>query len=701
MDFFYRPVNRIGSIFICLLLQVSSLSFCQVTDSLHLQEVDVVAAKRHPTNAIHSQTVLLVDSGLMQQHRGQTLAGMLENLPGVQAMTIGAGAAKPVIRGMGFNRIAVIDNGIKHEAQQWGGDHGLEIDPFRTDPIQIIKGPASLIYGSDAMGGVVVIEPPLLHEGKCVYGEANLLGKSVNYTAAASAMLGVRTDRFAGRVRYSEQHYADYAAPVDTITYLSYRIPVIGRRLKNTAGMERDIIANLAWTGRLCRLDGGVSFVQQKAGFFPGAHGIPDITKTLPDGSIWNIDLPRSHVCHLRSWINQKWTIERQTITVNAAWQRNHRQEEALFHSHDPLAVPPARNPDLELDFLLHTASLTASWKMYHTDDFRQQAGLDVQYQHNTSGGYARLLPDYRRTTAGICWMSEWNITRTVLFTAGIRADIGLLATADIERLLGNGSGSIGVHFTPDRRNSLKAHIGRSFRLPTAMELTADGIHHGSFRHEQGDPNLRSEQGWQTDMEYDLRIGRFQLTFSPFLTYFTNYIYMQASGIWSPYPDAGQVYVYTQAPALFAGSELSLRGRLAQGYTACQALDIYANAEYVYTYNLSAHTATPFSPPASARIGVEWTPVLPLEMGVETQLVAPQNRVAHGEMPTPGVALLHAHIVWNFPVASRTGSLTLRAENILDTKFLNHMSYYRHVGISEPGRNIVLSLTLPFHFTLH
>ena len=674
----------------------------QVADSLLLRlgDINVVASKRHPANAIHSQTVLLLDSDIVQLHKGQTLAGVLENLPGVQAMTIGAGAAKPVIRGMGFNRIAVVDNGIKHEAQQWGSDHGLEIDPFRTDPIHIIKGPASLIYGSDAMGGVVVIEPPLLHEGKCVYGEANLLGKSVNYTAAASAMVGMRLDKWAWRVRYTEQHYADYAVPADTITYLSYRMPVMNRRLKNTAGMERDAIAHLSYTGQQCRLDGGVSFVQQKAGFFPGTHGIPDVSKVIPDGNIWNIDLPRNHVCHLRTWVNQKWTLESQTITVSAAYQRNHRQEESLFHSHDPLAVPPAKLPDLELDFLLHTGSLAGSWKMYHSERFRQQAGLDAQYQHNTSGGYARLLPNYQRITAGVYWMSEWNISRQVLFTAGIRGDIGMFSTSEISQLLGNGSGSIGVHYTPNRHHSLKAHVGRSFRLPTAMELTANGIHHGSFRHEQGDPNLKSEQGWQADLEYNLQTERFQLSISPFLTYFTNYIYMQASGNWSPYPDAGQIYLYTQAPALFAGSELSLRGRLAQDYTACQALDLYANAEYVYTYNITSHTATPFSPPASARVGVEWTPVMPLEIGVETQLVAPQNRVAHSELPTPGAVLLHAHIVWNFPIASRTGSLTLRAENLLDTKYLNHMSYYRQVDIPEPGRNIVLSLTIPFHVTI-
>ena len=636
----------------------------QVADSLLLRlgDINVVASKRHPANAIHSQTVLLLDSDIVQLHKGQTLAGVLENLPGVQAMTIGAGTAKPVIRGMGFNRIAVVDNCIKHEAQQWGSDHGLEIDPFRTDPIHIIKGPASLIYGSDAMGGVVVIEPPLLHEGKCVYGEANLLGKSVNYTAAASAMVGMRLDKWAWRVRYTEQHYADYAVPVDTITYLSYRMPVMNRRLKNTAGMERDAIAHLSYTGQQCRLDGGVSFVQQKAGFFPGAHGIPDIAKVIPDGNIWNIDLPRNHVCHLRTWVNQKWTLESQTITVSAAYQRNHRQEESLFHSHDPLAVPPAKLPDLELDFLLHTGSLAGSWKMYHSERFRQQAGLDAQYQHNTSGGYARLLPNYQRITAGVYWMSEWNISRQVLFTAGIRGDIGMFSTSDISQLLGNGSGSVGVHYTPNRHHSLKAHVGRSFRLPTAMELTANGIHHGSFRHEQGDPNLKSEQGWQADIEYNLQTERFQLSISPFMTYFTNYIYMQAS--------------------------------------ACQALDLYANAEYVYTYNITSHTATPFSPPASARVGVEWTPVMPLEIGVETQLVAPQNRVAHSELPTPGAVLLHAHIVWNFPIASRTGSLTLRAENLLDTKYLNHMSYYRQVDIPEPGRNIVLSLTIPFHVTI-
>lgn len=114
----------------------------------------------------------------------------VENIPGVQAMDIGSGFSKPMIRGMGFNRVAVLENGIKQEGQQWGADHGLELDAFNVDAVNVMKGPASLLYGSDAMGGVIDIAPVLVPAENMLFGDVTLLGKSVNETIGASLMLG-------------------------------------------------------------------------------------------------------------------------------------------------------------------------------------------------------------------------------------------------------------------------------------------------------------------------------------------------------------------------------------------------------------------------------------------------------------------------------------------------------------------------------
>ena len=158
--------------------------------------------------------------------------------PGVQAMDIGSGFSKPMIRGMGFNRVAVLENGIKQEGQQWGADHGLELDAFNVDAVNVMKGPASLLYGSDAMGGVIDIAPVQVPAENMLFGDVTLLGKSVNETIGASLMLGIKRNAWYTRLRYSEQRFGDYRIPADTIVYLTQKMPVYGRRLKNTAGWE-------------------------------------------------------------------------------------------------------------------------------------------------------------------------------------------------------------------------------------------------------------------------------------------------------------------------------------------------------------------------------------------------------------------------------------------------------------------------------
>lgn len=136
----------------------------------------------------------VVGKEFLREHFTGNLIQTLGTLPGVHSMDIGSGFSKPMIRGMGFNRISVVENGIKQEGQQWGADHGLELDAFNAGQVSIRKGPASLLYGSDAMGGAIELVPLPLPAGNRLFGEASLLGKSVNGTLGGSLMLGVKKE---------------------------------------------------------------------------------------------------------------------------------------------------------------------------------------------------------------------------------------------------------------------------------------------------------------------------------------------------------------------------------------------------------------------------------------------------------------------------------------------------------------------------
>lgn len=693
----------------------------QDPDSLRnvsLSEIVVTENFQYLRNKNTTLHLDVVGKEFLKEHFSGNLMQTLEQLPGVHSMDIGSGFSKPVIRGMGFNRVSVTENGIKQEGQQWGADHGLEIDAFNVEQVNIRKGPASLLYGSDAMGGVVEITQAAPPFDDQVFGEVDLLGKSVNGLFGGSLMLGVKKDRWYTKLRYSEQHFGDYRIPTDTISYLTQKIPVYNRRLKNTAGFERD--ASLFTQYRKGRYMGNyaVSNAYQKVGFFPGAHGIPDPSRVQDDGSSRNIELPYSFVNHLKATTHQEYAWEKLLLQWDLGYQNNHREEWSQFHTHYGTQPVPDKNPDKELAFTLNTFSSGVKVRFTGSQVWDHSAGWDLQYQRNTISGYSFLLPEYTRFTTGLSWLTTYKPTDVFSVSGGLRYDIGktdispftdaYLATYlqeqgysqeviemnkvrshAVDRSFGDYSGSLGIVWSPAKEHLLKVNVGHSFRLPGANELASNGVHHGTFRHEQGDPDLDSERGWQLDMAYSFFGKFFSVTISPFASWFSNYIYLKPTGEWSVLPHAGQIYRYTGAEALFAGGEISAKVYLPLHFT------YELGGEYVYTYNCDEHIPLSFSPPGSLRNTLSWEKKR-LRFYAEHQYIADQNRVARNEDPTPGAQLLHLGAGFRIPVGSTDVEVTLSARNLLNTKYYNHLSFYRKVEIPEPGRNFQILIKIPF-----
>ncbi|MDC7147176.1 TonB-dependent receptor plug domain-containing protein, partial [Bacteroides ovatus] len=339
-----------------------------VTLSVHAQKSDSIKSMLLPDVVVtetyqqrqakkSALTVDVADQDFLRKHFTGNFMQAMENIPGVQAMDIGSGFSKPMIRGMGFNRIAVLENGIKQEGQQWGADHGLELDAFNIGAVNVLKGPSSLLYGSDAMGGVIDVVPSAVPADNRVFGDVTLLGKSVNGTIGGSLMLGIRKNAWYSHIRYSEQHFGDYRIPTDSIVYLTQRIPIYGRKLKNTAGIERNIGLFTQYQRRAYKANYAVSNVYQKTGFFPGAHGIPDASRVEDDGDSRNIELPFSKVNHLKVTTHQQYAWEKLILSGDLGFQNNHREEWSAFHTHYGSQPAPEKDPDKELAFNLNTFS--------------------------------------------------------------------------------------------------------------------------------------------------------------------------------------------------------------------------------------------------------------------------------------------------------------------------------------------------------
>ncbi|MBR4821678.1 MAG: TonB-dependent receptor, partial [Bacteroidales bacterium] len=425
-----------------------------------------------------------------------TLAGSLSAIPGVQARAIGSGQSKPAIRGLGFNRIAVAVDGIKHEGQQWGDDHGLEIDQFAVDRVEVIKGPGALMYGSDAIGGVLGIYTNYLPL-KPFEGRVNIFGRSNNQSAGLSARLQGRKEHFYWKLHLTGSDYADYKVPTDEIEYYSYRIPLKDGTLRNTAGREKDASLTLGYVSPSFRNDFKVSDTWSKSGFFANAHGLEvRLSEIDYDASRRDIDLPWQSVNHLTVHNHSHFHGNGFTMDGDLAWQMNHRQERSEPVSHGYMPVPPDSK---ERDFLKHTLTGKLGAKIILSQQNLLHVGADGEFQHNRRGGWGFIIPDFETLSGGVFATDKHTVSDELNFNAGIRYDhvytdihsytdwfttpdeggtpVYKQRSGDIARHFDSFTWSAGAAWSPAAW-VLKANIGKSFRVPIPKELGADGVNY-------------------------------------------------------------------------------------------------------------------------------------------------------------------------------------------------------------------------------
>lgn len=699
------------------------LHFHLETTSYSLNEV-VVRGKSGHDRLSSAITAKEIDRSFFMKNNSASFSKSLSKVAGVSSMDIGANVSKPVIRGLGFNRIAVADKGIVQQNQQWGADHGLDIDQYDVDRVFIHKGPLSLFYGSDAIGGVIEILPVDVPSENTVWGDVSLIAKSNNNLSGITAMTSVKRGGWFFRGRLTAQRFADYCVPADTVTYLTWKLPLYGRRMKNTAGRELNAALSANYGRENISSWTHVSNVFSKNGFFPGSHGIPDLKRLTPDGNSFNIAYPYSTSNHFKISNGTEIGWDNSSLHFDIGFQQNNRDEWSKFHTHYGNQAPPQVSPDLELSFSLQTLSVNSRLSFGKDSLWTKTAGLSAEVQRNRVGGYSFLMPDFERYTAGAFAATSYKVSPELMLTGGVRFDSGKLnirgfyddTLADFLRLGGydagdvryyawradalkknfhSFSGALGAVYDPNRLSSLKINIGRSFRFPTANELASNGVHHGAFRHEKGNNSLKPETGWQYDLGYSFRNRRLNLSVNHFASYFPNYIYLNPTGQWSVLPHAGQIYEYTQSRVFLAGGELEA------AYRFTENLLLSANWEYVYNRNIDNGYPLPFSPPVDMLLALVYSDhgkglLMQYSASLENQTVFAQDRIANNEEKTPGTSLFNLLCSMNWKVSDFRFFTDFQVQNVFDTPFYNHLSYYRKLNIPEPGRNIQFILKIPF-----
>lgn len=655
-----------------------------------------------------SQDIQRINLSENQKALESSLAELLSKSPGIEAFNTGVGIAKPVIRGFTATRVAVFDQGIKQEGQQWGMDHGLEIDPFNAGRVEIIKGAGALQYGSDAVSGVVKLLPdPLPEEG--FSGVYTGLYKSNNNSLGNSLKVSFRKNQHFVSGRVSYQQYEDYRIPAEEFIYNSFVLPVVDNRLKNTAGKLLSGRVTYGFQGKNYNLRLMGSHYRQKVGLYPGATGVPRAYDVGRIGDVSDIELPNQEVTHSKIYGKLNLKLGKNWLTTDVGFQHNQRKENSNPHTHGLLRIDESNT--LALGLRLRTFSLNSNYS-WTAGKLSFALGTNQQFQSNQKSGWEYLLPDFEAYNGGVFGLvkGEWNARWS--WNTGLRLDYGnlhseehfqpwyndpdslVLRSPAVDRNFFNYAAAAGLAYFPSDQWNFKLNLAKSFRIPVPAELVSNGVHHGTFRHEVGNPELDPEEALQLDIAATYQQKSFYLKLTPFVNYFFNFLYLRPAGRFSTLPDAGQLYRYSQAEAVHTGAEFFAE------YHPWQQLHLSTALEYVHNLNLETGLPLPFTPPLSNLISAEYEIISKQKyewtIGAEYRLTAAQERTDRNERATPGYQLFNLKTSVELPLGNTHLSLAASVLNLGNTAYLRHLSRYRILNLPEQGRNIVVSAALKF-----
>ena len=665
-----------------------------------LQDVDIVTKHQEAKQTQNVQTLERKD---LDKVMGLSLGEQLKQLNGVTSINTGPTISKPMLNGMQGYRILLLNNGVRQEGQQWGFEHAPEIDPFTAGKITVLRGAAGVRYGSDAIGGVVLVAPQDLPDSAEVSGDVQVSGFSNGRGGAGSAMLQGHFEKLKF-FRWRVQGSIKQSGSIKTPNYF----------LKNTGAEERNYSALFDYH----RKAGSISFYYahfgSKIGIFSGSHigNLSDLyaafNSNKPQDSLaafsYDIGRPFQNISHnLAKADVDIHTGKRSRIKVMYAWQLNHRQE---YDKNLPRNQALAALNLPEADYKLTTNSAEAIWEHDYIKHFRGQFGVQAMYQQNR---YQQkfFVPNYNATSAGV-FAIERYIFNAIEVEAGLRADIKNLEAyyysgnnlQTPSRSFENISFQLGSNYKIATNQLLSLNVGQGWRAPSAVELYANGLHHGIGAIEKGDATLNKEQAYSGVLSYKYAQPWFSLQASAYHYEFENYIYYYPSNtaeltIRGAFP----VFYYAQCKARLSGADIQSSIRLHRGVT----LNIKAMS--LRGYNKDQQEPLIYLPSDRIEIGIRLNKnerynkvinsyyVEPLVNAVAKQTRVPAN--VDFTAPPAGYVLVGFQAGAEVVIKHHFYYISLSATNISNTVFRDYLDRFRYYN-DAAASNYRLNIRIPF-----
>jgi iron complex outermembrane receptor protein len=583
---------------------------------------------------------------------------------------------------------------MRLENQQWGEEHGLTLSSSGVNSVEVVKGPLYVLYGSDAMGGVLYIEPEKYLTSDDL--EIDYTGIYNSNYSGFSNNLGLKgsSENFSYMLRADITDNGNYSSPDGEI--------------ENTWFKQNDFKAGVAYQTEKFQSDLRFSMSETEVGIphmEEGHDDHDDHDDHEEDGHDDHDDHgEEDHYQEINhttlTWKNTFDMGNDHTLDITLGRQLNERKEfggheeeghddheEHEEEGHDDHDDHEGHEEgEAELDMELETTSIDIKLTMPQSDDLNLIIGTSLLNQENKNFGHETLIPDAEKKDFGLFALGQFDIDDTSQALIGVRYDNRSISSESSSNDYSNFNGSLG--FKKDFGNStLRINLSSGFRAPDLIELYADGSHHGSFQYKKGNTNLEAEESLQTDLSYQINNDNSIVSFDLFYNDISDYIYLNPS---SMFEDGLRVYDYMQQDSKLYGGEIHLNKN-----TSIDWLSYYTSIEYVFAESMDGE-ALPFISPLTLN------QVFNIDFGnnysVEIDFIAKakQSRVSMFEEETDGYSVLN--LSGNYKTEFMTNDLNLfwRISNVFDKEYYDHLSRLKTAGIEEMGRNISVGLKYNF-----
>jgi iron complex outermembrane recepter protein len=644
-------------------------------DSMNTVNLNAVyITEKKPSFSTTSRDIVAITNTEMKEAGAQTLPDAIATLPGVSQLTTGA-ISKPVIRGVYGNRIQVNVAGIRLEDQEWEDEHGLGISDIGIDRVELIKGPASLMFGSGALGGVINIieegipDPGITRQNINLKLFSNTYGIGLDYGYKKTG-----TNSFL--LRAGAENHADYSDGS-------------GSRVPNTRFALYNLNLGVILNKKNWKSDNRLMTSYNQFGFISDTS---DIEETINDPRLSRKFDEAHHTVlfGMLSSVNSVSLNETTLLNVTLGAQNNLRQEQE-------------RGNHVDLNLLLNTFTLNSSVEKQFKNDWTWTNGLSGLYQINTNLGSRIIVPDANAVDGAVFSylkkQQQWGRV-TGNFEMGMRYDYRQIQTLETKNF--NTESSAIPPFTKDwgiangsvgesviiRNLVLKLNLASGFRSGNLAELSANGLHEGTPNWYIGDPNLKIEKCLNADFSASWQYRLLTLNGSVFRNRFHNFIYLQPTD--EEY-FGYSVFRYEQTDAVLQGFESGASIGNEKGF----------------------NVAVNYSFLSSKRDDGRWLPMMPanrllfntkyyfqeknsdwqnpyLLFGIN--YCQEQNHVDDFEDPSPSYLLLNA----GAGVSYRSFRFILTCRNLTNRLYYDHLSRLKYYGLYDMGREFVLNAGLQF-----